>query len=94
MMAKQRKTKRSTGLDSYMSEAYLEKPYVQAAINERIAVVRSYKTATVGEVFPIEWDLDVLAPLGLKFMRGPSDEQIRLRTAVYMYEHGKDDNPE
>lgn len=94
MMARKRKVKRSTATDSYMSEEYLEKPYVQAAINERIAIVRSYKVATVGEVFPIEWDLDVLAPLGLKYLRGPSDEQIRLRTAVYVYAHGKDDSPE
>ena len=70
---------------TYMSETYLNQPVVQAAIQERIAAVRSYKQLSAGDSFPIEWDLDELTPNGLKHMIGPSDLHVKESSSTYLY---------
>lgn len=70
---------------SYMTEIHLENPHVQAAIQERIAVVRDYKLLSGGDSFPLDWDLDDLAPNGLKYIIGPSDAFMKECSSSYNY---------
>lgn len=68
-----------------MSEDYMENPVVQAAIQERIAVVRNYKAISDGEPLPLEWDLDDLCPEGLMYIIGPSDRFMVEGSASFNY---------